>query len=378
MRNLTFRRRLSLLVAFVFLLTTAGPSVFAASKSVAFKSTPSYTAGQNNKIGLTQLSLQIVVPQGTTTPQALKLKITGKSSDKFFLTADQNTTKSAAKSTLDLNVATQSAVTWSAIAYLGIADGKTLQANDSIKIEATDTNNDKATASVAINVSGGGNPGHNPGGSGGPGGGNPAKPVQPTEKPKTPTTPDTKPGTGTFYDVKSTDWFRDDVEYVVKNGLFNGVSATSFAPHTSMSRGMIVTALGRLAGADMSAYTSSSFGDIAAGQYYSAYVEWAKANGIVNGVGGNSFAPDREVSRQDFAVILVRYAEFAKKSLRTARQPITFADEAQIAGYAKNAVRVLSGSDIVNGMGKNTFGPGRSATRAEVAAMLHRFAEATK
>ncbi|MDR2089545.1 MAG: S-layer homology domain-containing protein, partial [Clostridiales Family XIII bacterium] len=103
-----------------------------------------------------------------------------------------------------------------------------------------------------------------------------------------------------------------------------------------------------------------------------------KANGIVNGVGGNSFAPDRNVSRQDFAVILVRYSEFAKTKLPSTRQPVTFADETQIAGYAKNAVRTLYAGAIINGVGQNTFSPAASATRAEVAAMLHRFVEATK
>jgi hypothetical protein len=145
-----------------------------------------------------------------------------------------------------------------------------------------------------------------------------------------------------------------------------------------MSRGMIVTALGRLNGVDTKSYTSGSFGDVAAGQYYTAYVEWAKANGIVNGVGENSFAPDMEVSRQDFAVILVRYAEFAKKPIGQARQPVTFNDQSQIAGYAKNAVRTLYAGGIINGMDNNAFAPTKSATRAEVAAMLHRFVNAIK
>ena len=98
-----------------------------------------------------------------------------------------------------------------------------------------------------------------------------------------------------FSDVRPTDWFYADVEYVVKNRLFEGVSATSFSPNAPMTRAMIVTVLGRLSGADVSAYTSSDFSDVAPGQYYTAYVEWAKANGIVNGVGGNLFAPNANV-----------------------------------------------------------------------------------
>jgi hypothetical protein len=373
MRNEIFRKNLSLLVVLVFLLTTAGPAVFAATGSIEFKNTPAYTAGQTNASGLKPLQLEITVPQGTTTPQALELEITGAAVavNKFFLTDDQNTTKSAAKSKLDLDIPTKSALTWTATAYLGITSDSALSAHDSIIIIAKDKNSGM-NKSITINV-----PGRGGGGGGGGGGGHPATPTKPTEKPKAPTKPDA--GTSSqFYDVKPTDWFYADVEFVVKRGLFQGVSATSFAPHTPMSRGMIVTALGRLAEVNASAGTSSSFGDVAAGQYYTAYVEWAKANGIVTGVGANSFAPDRDVSRQDFALILVRYADFAKKPLHTTRQPITFTDETQIAGYAKSAVQRLYGSAIVNGMGGNVFAPDKSATRAEVAAMLHRFVEATK
>jgi hypothetical protein len=176
-----------------------------------------------------------------------------------------------------------------------------------------------------------------------------------------------------FTDVNPSDWFYTDVEFVVKSGLFNGVSASSFSPRSPMTRGMIVTVLGRLYGADASAYTDSEFSDVAAGQYYTAYVEWAKENGIVNGVGDNLFAPNANVTRQDFAVILLRYADFAKKQFPTTQQFNTFADDDQIADYAKNAIQTLHNGGIINGVGNNVINPKGSATRAEVAAMLHRF-----
>jgi hypothetical protein len=181
-----------------------------------------------------------------------------------------------------------------------------------------------------------------------------------------------------FSDVRPADWFFADVEYAVKNGLFNGTSATTFSPNATMTRGMIVTVLGRLSGVDESEFTDGGFSDVAAGQYYTAYVAWAKENGIVTGVGDDMFAPTAAVSRQDFAVILLRYADYAMKQFPTTRQFSVFADDADIADYARNAIQTLYNGGIINGVGGDAINPRGGATRAEVAAMLHRFIEATK
>jgi uncharacterized repeat protein (TIGR02543 family) len=215
------------------------------------------------------------------------------------------------------------------------------------------------------------------GGSSGGGGTTPGLAVPKAEEPKTETGTETASGgsAGTFGDVQSTDWFYADVEFVVSQGLFNGTGDNAFSPNLPMTRGMIATVLGRLCGADVSAYADSVFDDVAAGQYYTAYVEWAKDNGIVNGVGGKLFAPNSEVSRQDFAVLLMRCAAFANLQFPVTQQSGVFADEADIADYAKNAVRTLYNGGIINGVGENAINPKGSATRAEVAAMLHRFIE---
>jgi hypothetical protein len=177
-----------------------------------------------------------------------------------------------------------------------------------------------------------------------------------------------------FTDVKSGDWFYGDVEYAVTNGLFAGTSTTAFSPNTAMTRGMLVTVLGRLHGVDTSGYTASGFDDVAA-QYYAPYIEWAKESGIVSGVGGNLFAPDAAIARQDLAAIIIRYAEFADRQFPVTLQYVTFADETDIADYAKNAAQTLYGGGIVSGKPGNLFDPKAGATRAEVAAILHRFAE---
>jgi hypothetical protein len=224
------------------------------------------------------------------------------------------------------------------------------------------------------------------GGGGGGGGGAPVaqnedepnKDEQPQGDDRSAATSAGGASSNTFSDVKTADWFYADVEYAVATGLFNGTSANAFSPNEPMTRGMIVTVLGRLYDADTSAYTAGGFDDVAAGQYYTAYAEWAKENGIVGGVGGNLFAPGNNISRQDFAVILMRYADFAGKQFPVTRQFVTFADDAEIADYAKNAVQTLYNGGIINGVGGDAINPKGSATRAEVAAMLHRFIDATE
>jgi hypothetical protein len=182
-----------------------------------------------------------------------------------------------------------------------------------------------------------------------------------------------------FGDVKESDWFYGDVAYVHANGLFSGVSATAFSPSVPMSRAMLVTVMGRMAGADASSYANaSSFSDVPAAQYYAPYVQWAQANAIVSGVGGGAFAPDAPVSRQDLAVMLANYARHVGKPLPVKQGYGGFADAQNIAGYAQAAVEAVSKAGVAGGKPGNLFDPQGSATRAEVAAILRRFTEAVR
>jgi hypothetical protein len=176
-----------------------------------------------------------------------------------------------------------------------------------------------------------------------------------------------------FADVKAGDWFLDDVGFAYTHGLFAGTGADAFSPDAPMTRGMIVTVLGRLHGIDTSGFKGGAFSDVDASRYYAAYVEWAREAGIVSGVGGGLFAPDAPVSRQDLSVILYNYIRFAGKGLPAEREYAGFADDADIAAYAGDAVRALYGAGVINGRPGNLFDPKGAATRAEVAAMLHRF-----
>ena len=181
-----------------------------------------------------------------------------------------------------------------------------------------------------------------------------------------------------FTDVNEGHWFYADVRYVYENGLFSGTSATTFSPQMPMTRGMVVTVLGRLAGIDVTHYGGTSFDDVNTTQYYAPYVKWASEKGIVSGTGDNKFAPNTNISRQDLAVILYRYTGIMGIALPETTAAITFNDDANISSYAKEAVSAIQKAGIINGKPDNLFDPKGNATRAEVAAILHRFAEVAK
>ncbi|MDR2132688.1 MAG: S-layer homology domain-containing protein [Clostridiales Family XIII bacterium] len=259
---------------------------------------------------------------------------------------------------------------------VGGADGRfTLQgvisgSVEDVFITATDAAGNATTECVTMTYVAG--PSSPPGG--GDGG---AIPVPDDKKPKENETPPANLADA-FTDVNKSDWYYGDVEFVLANGLFVGTSATSFGPRLPMTRGMLVTVLGRLAGVDASEYARSGFDDVTEDKYYAAFVSWAKENGIVSGVGGNLFAPDGDVSRQDMAVILYRYARFMGMELPKKEERQPFADEAGIAGYALDAMYAMREAGVVTGKPGNLADPRGKATRAEVAAMFHRFVEATK
>jgi hypothetical protein len=197
------------------------------------------------------------------------------------------------------------------------------------------------------------------------------------------------PWTNPFLDIKASDWFYGDVEYVHTNGLMNGTGAAAFSPDVKISRAMIVTILYRCEQASLETAAAgggvpdapspgTAFTDVPANEWYTDAVAWASANGIVNGVGGNSFAPDDFITRQDLAAIIIRYADYAEKRFPVTLQYQSFADEAGIAEYAKSAVQTLYCGGIVNGKPGNLFDPTGTATRAEAAALLRRFIEAGK
>lgn len=142
-----------------------------------------------------------------------------------------------------------------------------------------------------------------------------------------------------------------------------------------MTRGMFVTALGRLANADVSKYTKSGFADVKDGSYYLGYIEWANKNGIVKGTSATTFAPNTAISRQEMAVIMTNYAKTMNYVLPKTRTAVTFADNAKISSYAKDAVKSMQMAGVIMGKDGNKFDPQATAIRGEVSAVLHRYVE---
>ena len=223
--------------------------------------------------------------------------------------------------------------------------------------------------------------------TGGGGGIMPSQP-QPTPTPTPATTvitPIDVPGISfngsyndSFEDVATGVWYYSDVKYVARNGLMNGTSTSPmlFSPSLSTTRGMIVTILYRLSGSPDASALPSPFDDVAAGAWYFDAVKWAAENGIVSGYGGGKFGPVDDITREQLATILNNYAIFAGLNLPTKKEYQAFADDANIAGYAKGAVERLFKAGVVGGKQDNSFDPKGNATRAEVASMLTRFISA--
>ena len=170
-------------------------------------------------------------------------------------------------------------------------------------------------------------------------------------------------------------WAKDNILFAASRGLFSGTSKTTFSPNTTLTRGMFVTALGRLAGIDPADYQNRKFTDVKTDAYYAPYVNWAASKGIVNGTGATTFAPDNKITREQMAVIMKNYADKMGYSIPKTLEAVTFADNAQISSWAKDAVKAMQQAGVLSGKANNLFDPKGNATRAEAATVLHRFVE---
>ena len=177
-----------------------------------------------------------------------------------------------------------------------------------------------------------------------------------------------------FTDIKN-HWAEDNIIFVASRGLLTGTGNNQFSPDTGMTRGMFVTALGRLAGIDPADYKTGKFTDVKADAYYAPYVNWAAEKGIVNGTTATTFSPDTNITREQMAVIMAGYAKKLGYELPVAHDAVTFADNAQISGWAAKEVKAMQQAGIMAGKGGNRFDPKGTATRAEVATVLRRFVE---
>ena len=187
---------------------------------------------------------------------------------------------------------------------------------------------------------------------------------------------DENPGTGAnpFTDVSQKDWFYGDVMFVYENGLILGTSKTLFSPHGAATRGMMATILWRMEGSP-APKGKNSFTDVEAGKWYADAITWTAENGIFAGYGKDKFGPDDPITREQLAAIFYRYADYKGYDLTVKGNPDTCKDADKITDYAKTAMQWAVGSGLVKGKSGNLLDPQGTATRAEIAAMLHRFIE---
>ena len=187
---------------------------------------------------------------------------------------------------------------------------------------------------------------------------------------------DENPNTGAnpFTDVSEKDWFYGDVMFVYENGLMLGTSKTLFSPHGTATRGMMATILWRMEGSPVPK-GKNSFTDVEAGKWYADAITWTAENGIFAGYGKDKFGPDDPITREQLAAIFYRYADYKGYDLTVKGNLDKFKDADKITDYAKTAMQWAVGSGLVKGKSGNLLDPQGTATRAEIAAMLHRFIE---
>lgn len=183
----------------------------------------------------------------------------------------------------------------------------------------------------------------------------------------------TLPATIPFTDVAAGSWYYDAVRFVYGKGMMNGTSPTAFSPNATTSRGMIVTILYRLEGEP--AAGTASFTDVPAGQWYSKAVAWAAQNGIVDGYGSGAFGPNDNITREQMAAILYRYASYKGYSVTASSSTSSYSDASQISSYAQTAMSWANATGLITGTSSTTLAPKGNATRAQAAMILMRFCE---
>ena len=176
-----------------------------------------------------------------------------------------------------------------------------------------------------------------------------------------------------FGDVPQNIWFASGVQFAAEQGLFTGVSANEFAPYDPMTRAMLVTVLHRLDGADASG--TNSFTDVLNGKWYINAIAWASANGIVEGLSGNRFAPNAPIAREQLAAILFRYAKACGYDVSARAELTAYADSAQVSTWAGDAMRWAVAAGLISGRSGAQLAPKGEATRAEVAVILMNFVQ---
>ena len=177
-----------------------------------------------------------------------------------------------------------------------------------------------------------------------------------------------------FLDVNESDWFYDAVVYAYQNELMDGVGGNRFAPNSATTRAQLVTILYRMEG-QPAVSGDLPFTDVEAGTWYTNAVGWAAQNGIVNGVGDDTFAPGNDLTREQLVTILYRYAETKGYDVSASADLAGYPDGEEIQAYAREAMAWAVAENIIQGMEDDTLKPAGNASRAQIATILMRFCE---
>ena len=153
-----------------------------------------------------------------------------------------------------------------------------------------------------------------------------------------------------------------------------GTDEATFAPDENMTRAMLVTVLYRMANSE-GAESTHNFADVVSGEWYSDAVAWASSNGIVSGVSENKFAPNEDITREQMALIIYRYAKMQGFDVSESSTLESFTDTRDVSAWALDAIKWANSVTLVNGTSETTLSPKATATRAQVATILMRFCE---
>ena len=179
-----------------------------------------------------------------------------------------------------------------------------------------------------------------------------------------------------FLDVNEGDWFYAAVAYAYENGLMDGVGGNRFAPNSATTRAQLVTILYRMEG-QPAVSGDLPFTDVESGTWYTDAILWAAQNGIVNGVNDTEFAPGNDLTREQLVTILYRYAESKGYDVSASADLAGYPDGEEIQAYAREAMAWAVAENIIQGMEDDTLKPAGNASRAQIATILMRFSAGT-
>jgi hypothetical protein len=178
--------------------------------------------------------------------------------------------------------------------------------------------------------------------------------------------------TDPFVDLDDDDWYHDGIHYCIEMGYMDGTGTNTFEPETATTRAMIVTVLWRIEG-EPEVEDTTTFKDVKSGTWYSTAVAWASQNKIVEGYSSTQFGPEDEITREQFATILFRYANYKGYDTSHVGDIDSFVDAEHVSSYAEAAMIWANGAGLMNGREGNAIAPKGSAKRSEAATLIYRF-----